>query len=167
LRDRDDRVFLGDLVQPTTLPGVMVIPNGTFVDNPGELIVPEQDLVGEAAKLADVVVIDAGPVLSVNDPIALAPHVDSVVIVARAGRTTGDLAARAAQLLARADAPIAGVALIGVPRSASSQPYYAQQRSRPLNQTWRRLRSDQWKTRSTTENSPQSSDAGEDISSSH
>jgi Mrp family chromosome partitioning ATPase len=91
-------------------------------------------------ELADVVIIDAGPLLSVNDPIALMPHVDSVVLVARAGRTTAEIASRTAELLKRAGAPVVGVSLTGVTSSASSQPYYAQVRSAPIDAAWRRRR---------------------------
>ena len=132
----EHRPDLHSLVQATTVPGVSIIPNGTFMDNPGELIAPDQDLIRGAAQLADVVVVDAGPVLSVNDPLALMPHVDGVVLVARSGKTTAEMAHRVAEVLTRADAPVVGVALVGVARSASSQPYYAQSRSMPMDPTW-------------------------------
>jgi Mrp family chromosome partitioning ATPase len=53
------------------------------------------------------------------------PHVDSLVLVARSGRTTAEMAHRAGELLTRADEPVVGVTLVGVPRSSSSRPYYA------------------------------------------
>lgn len=122
---------LAGLAQPTEVPGVQIVPNGTLVDNPGELIGPEQDLVSAARELADVVIIDAGPVLAVNDPAALMPQVDAVVVTARSGQTRVDSAARAVELLTRMDAPVVGLALVGVPRHSSGQPYYAQLRSVP------------------------------------
>ena len=135
-----DRTALRSLAQNTSVPGVSLVPNGSLVDNPGELIAPDQGLVEAAARLADVVVIDTGPVLSVNDPLALVPHVDSVVLVARFGRTTTELAHRASELLARGDAPVVGATLVGVPRRAASQPYYGSMRSTPVGGTsrWRR-----------------------------
>ena len=113
------------------MPGVRVVTNGTFVDNPGELIGPDQDLISQARVLADIVIVDAGPVLAVNDPSALVPQSDAVVVVSRSGKTTEDAAQRAAELLARMEAPVVGVALTGVPRGSSGQPYYAQLRSVP------------------------------------
>ena len=141
-RRSEDRPPLSSLVQASALPGVSVVPNGTLVENPGELLSPGQDLIRQACAMADVVVVDAGPVLSVNDPIALMDEVDSVVLVARAGRTTAEVAHRASEVLTRADAPVVGVALIGVARSAATQPYYSQQRSAPVDPTWWKRRQD-------------------------
>ena len=125
------RPALASLTQETNVPGVEILTNGTFVDNPGELIGPDQDLIAQARQLADIVVVDAGPVLAVNDPSALMPQADAVVVVARSGATTEESATRTAELLARTEAPVVGVALTAVPRSASGQPYYAQLRSVP------------------------------------
>jgi capsular exopolysaccharide synthesis family protein len=122
---------LADFIQPTNMPGVAILPNGTPVDNPGELLGPDQQLLTHAAKLADVVVVDVGPLLSVNDPAALMPQVDAVALVARSGKTSAEAAYRTSELLARMHAPVTGVVLLGVPRSQSSQPYYAQTRSVP------------------------------------
>lgn len=141
---------LGALVQPTAVNHALLIPNGRVIDNPGQLLGPEQDLISAARKLADVVIIDAGPLLAVNDPAALMPYVDAVVVTARSGRTHADAANRTADLLARLDAPVVGVCLVSVPRGLSGHPYYAQLRSvphdlgRPVRPT---TRSDQAKSR--------------------
>lgn len=133
------RPSLASVSQATAVPGVRLVANGTFVDNPGELMGPDQDLVAEARELADVVLVDAGPVLAVNDPAALMPQADAVVVIARSGKTTTDSAQRTIDVLTRMGAPIVGVALIAVPRSASGQPYYAQLRSvpGPAQRRWR------------------------------
>jgi capsular exopolysaccharide synthesis family protein len=133
------RPALASLSQATAVPGVRLVPNGTLVDNPGELIGPDQDLIAEARELADVVLVDAGPVLAVNDPAALLPQADAVVVIARCGKTNVDTAGRTIDLLTRMGAPVVGVALVAVPRSASGQPYYAQLRSvpGPAQRRWR------------------------------
>ncbi len=133
------RPKLEALAQPTQVPGVRLVANGSFAENPGELLGPDQDIIRQARSLADIVIVDAGPVLAVNDPSALMPQADAVVVVARSGRTTSDSAARTVDLLGRMSAPVVGVALVAVPRSSSGQPYYAQLRSvpGPAQRRWR------------------------------
>ena len=123
------RPELAALAQETGVPGVWVVPSGAPPDNPGELIGPDQELISTAAELADVVLVDTGPMLAVNDPAALMPRADAVVVVARSGRTTLDEAARTSELLARIEAPVLGVALVGGPRSAKGGRYYTHSRS--------------------------------------
>lgn len=111
-----DRPDLAQLTHKTAIEGVRVVPAGTPAANPGQLVGPDQRLVAAASELADVVVIDAGPMLAVNDPAALLPDVDAVVVVARSGRTTAEAAHRTREFLSRLGAPLLGVALVGVPR---------------------------------------------------
>ncbi len=130
LGSEDGQGRLSRYANRTNTPGVWLVANGTFAENPGQLRL-DNGLIERASQLADVVLIDAGPILSVNDPAALVPQVDSVVVVGRSGHTTTAQAARTAELLARLEAPAVGVTMVGVPRSASGQPYYAQLRSTP------------------------------------
>ena len=66
-------------------------------------------MIDEARTLADVVIIDAAPMLAANDATDITPFVDSVVLVAQAGRTTAPSAQRAVDLLARLAVPVLGV----------------------------------------------------------
>lgn len=114
----EDRPTLHELAQASPIDGVWVVPSGRMPRNPGEVMEPGQDLIARAQTIADVVIVDAGPMLSVNDPSALLPDVDAVVLVARSGRTTADDARRSRELLSRLGAPLLGVTLVGVPGSA-------------------------------------------------
>lgn len=99
--------------QNTPLANLKVIPSGHPSDNPNRLISSERMLrvIDEAREAADIVLLDAAPLLAGGDAAYLLPDADAVLLVARAGKTTIDEAERAAELLERLDAPVAGVAL--------------------------------------------------------
>jgi Mrp family chromosome partitioning ATPase len=117
---------LRHFVQPTLLPGVLLVPGGIPVENPGRLLGPEQDLIHAAAEIADIVLIDAGPILAVNDPSVLIPRADAVVVVARSGQTTAESAHLTSELLARLEAQVLGVALVDVPNGSLARRFDAQ-----------------------------------------
>lgn len=119
------RPSLAALAKETPVRGVWVVPNGAPPANPGELLSPDQELISAAAELADVVLVDTGPLLAVNDPAALMPRADAVIVVARSGKTTADDAARASELLAQLKAPVLGVAMVGGPRAGRGSRYYS------------------------------------------
>lgn len=74
-------------------------------------------LVEDARGGADVVLVDAGPVLTAHQAVRLAPLSDAVIAVAVAGVDTGAEARRAMSLLGRCEAPIVGVAVLRVGRA--------------------------------------------------
>ena len=104
---------LQPFAQRTPLPNLKVIPSGHPTDNPTGLISSDRMLrvLDEARQAADVVLVDAAPLLAGGDATYLLSDVDAVLLVARAGKTTMDEAERTAELLERLDAPVAGVAL--------------------------------------------------------
>jgi capsular exopolysaccharide synthesis family protein len=115
---------LAEMARPSFVPNVWVVPAGKAVGNPGELIRPDTDLVTVASTLADIVIVDAGPLLAVNEGATLAPLVDATVLVARAGLTTTESARRASDLVARIEAPVSGSVLVGVSTSELGSRYY-------------------------------------------
>lgn len=104
---------LAPYCKATVVPRVFLVPSGTPVENPAELSGVERDVLAQARKLADVVLVDTPPVLVTNDVSELLTGVDAVLLVAREGRTTEQAAQRASELLLRLRAPVVGVALIG------------------------------------------------------
>jgi Mrp family chromosome partitioning ATPase len=105
--------LLQPVAQSTPLPNLKVIPSGHPTENPNRLISSDRMLrvLDEARQAADVVLVDAAPLLTGGEAASLLSEVDAVLLVARAGRTTVDEAERTAELLERLDAPVAGVAL--------------------------------------------------------
>jgi succinoglycan biosynthesis transport protein ExoP len=104
-------------VHPSGTEGVWVIPAGAKPPNPTELLGSQRmQSVLAAEDGVDAVLLDAPPVLAVPDATILAPHVDGVVFVVRAGVTPREAARRAIQLLAASGARVLGVVVNAVPR---------------------------------------------------
>jgi capsular exopolysaccharide synthesis family protein len=108
-----DEHRLADYVQPTTVEGVRVLTGGSVVEHPAVLANRMPGLFAQARTLADIVLIDSGPMLLANETVDLLPQVDSVLVVAKSGRPTNDQAGRLAELLAQVGVPVVGAVLIG------------------------------------------------------
>ncbi|MGH2550439.1 MAG: polysaccharide biosynthesis tyrosine autokinase, partial [Thermomicrobiales bacterium] len=106
---RNDRGLTSLLTRPdqawqwaavsTVSPNLMVIPSGPVPPNPSDLLSSDAlgKLVEALSQHADIVLFDTPPILAVSDPLVIATHVDSVMIVSRAGRTRIDAAKRAVE----------------------------------------------------------------------
>ncbi|MGH2806291.1 MAG: hypothetical protein ACRDKT_03350, partial [Actinomycetota bacterium] len=112
-----------------------VVPTGTIPDQRGELLGPDRmkRVVDEARTIADVVIIDTAPLLATSDASALLPNVDSIVLVARAGKTTVTEAEHATEILERLGTPACGAVLNGVKEMTMWS-------RRPQRRFWRRNR---------------------------
>jgi capsular exopolysaccharide synthesis family protein len=99
----------------TGIPNVRVLPSGAAPVSPGELLGSERMLqvLRDAQRDADIVILDCSPLLVASDVAPLLPHVDAVLLVSRAGKTRWELAERTADVLRRLQAPVVGVALNG------------------------------------------------------
>jgi Mrp family chromosome partitioning ATPase len=107
---------LGAVARRTTVPGVDLVTSGTVADHPAAYLAGMGELIDAARRLADVILIDSAPVLGANDAVDLMPYVDSLLVVARNGRTSQAQAERVSSLIARIQVPALGVALVGTPR---------------------------------------------------
>lgn len=128
---------LADVVRPSAVPGVRVVTSGRATDHPAALLARAGGLLQAARQLADVVLIDAAPVLAANDATDLVPYIDAVVLVTRSGKTTQHHALRTAELLARLSVPVAGTVLVA---SNGQLPGYSSGLSAVLTRSgrWRR-----------------------------
>lgn len=119
LGDIDDDLGAGagleQVARPSRIRNVWVAPCGVPRDDAADILARMPGVIAEARRMADVVLIDTGPILAVSDATELLPMVDAVIVVGRAGKTTSDSAGRAAELLSRFQAPVLGVALVGGP----------------------------------------------------
>jgi polysaccharide biosynthesis transport protein len=72
--------------------GLGILPTGPIPPNPSEILgsQPMAELVQALTERADRVIIDGPAVLSVSDPLTLAPLVDGVVLVLKPGSTRRD-----------------------------------------------------------------------------
>ncbi|HEY1581957.1 MAG TPA: polysaccharide biosynthesis tyrosine autokinase [Chthoniobacterales bacterium] len=103
-----------------------ILPGGRRAPNPAELLSGHTfaEMVAEAARLFDRVVIDSAPLLAVSDTLLMAPHVQTVSLVVRAARTPRNAVLRAISLLATASARPAGVILNRLPHRRGAGYYY-------------------------------------------
>jgi polysaccharide biosynthesis transport protein len=74
-----------ELVRPTQVPGLDLLPCGPIPPNPAELIHTERfrDVVAQLERLYDRVVFDSPPVIAVTDPVVLSRYVDGAVMVVK------------------------------------------------------------------------------------
>ncbi len=136
----DGDADLAQLARATNVGGVWLVTAGNANDFHGALPNRIAHRVAEARNAADVVVVDAAPLLVGNDSLDFMPFVDSVVVVARSGRITADLAERASGLLARVRVPVLGIALVGAPSASVGGPFgsYSYRSSAPPRHSGRR-----------------------------
>jgi polysaccharide biosynthesis transport protein len=83
-----------------------------------------RSILDEAEREYDLVVIDSPPLLGFAEPLEIAALADSVIIVARAGRTNRSAVSSVVEQLKRVRANIIGIVLNGVRADMSSQYYY-------------------------------------------
>ena len=104
---------LSPYLEPCSIVRVGVVPSGTAPDHPGELLGSPnvQRFIERLKKVTDVVILDCAPLVVASDVVPLLPQADGVVLVARAGKTRGELAGNAATLLERLGTTRAGVVL--------------------------------------------------------
>ena len=124
---RDGSNDLMSLVVPTGLPNLDILPAGGGASNPAELLSSPilAPLLNEFSKVYDRIVIDAAPVNVVADGLLLAPHVDALLLVVRAGRTPGSAVNHAIQMLSDAGCPPDGIVMNQMKANSrtSSNPY--------------------------------------------
>jgi non-specific protein-tyrosine kinase len=106
-------VSIGDGV-----PHLQVLASGPVPANPAEALGSGRltELLGQLQATADVVIIDAPPLLPVTDALVLAGRVDGVLLVVAAEKTRRRTLGSAVELLRNAEAPVLGAVLNGASR---------------------------------------------------
>jgi non-specific protein-tyrosine kinase len=109
----------------TGVANLRLLPSGPALTNPVDLLNAPRfaELLARLQAGADVLIIDAPPVLAVADAAVLSRKVDGVLLVFRAGRTKRDQAAKARALLAKANANLLGAVLTNAKVEPSLQKY--------------------------------------------
>ncbi|MGW8567319.1 hypothetical protein [Isoptericola sp. NPDC055881] len=102
-------------LRPSRIPNLEVCPTPEVALDPADFLASPsaRDLVETVRRRADVVVIDAPPILAVADATILGSYADGVVLVAETGRTDRAVLAEAASRLATNSVRLLGVALAG------------------------------------------------------
>ena len=115
-----------EVLQATEAPGLRVLTSGPLPPNPTELLASQRmaALLAALCAAADLVFLDAPPVVVVTDAAILAAQVDGVLLVVNANGTRREHAQRAQQLLAKVNARIVGSVLNNAAPDRSLQTYY-------------------------------------------
>ncbi len=101
-------------VQNTVVPDVSIIHHGREVISAGETVAAAGPLIVAAREHFDVVFIDSPSMMAGSDVNELVGQADLVLLVARVGRSTTDDGELAHETAERLQAPMCGVALVGV-----------------------------------------------------
>jgi capsular exopolysaccharide synthesis family protein len=100
-------------LQPTSVAGLSLLPSGPLPPRPGDLLGSRrmEALINRLRQEADLVLFDTPPIVAVSDAAVLAPRMDGVLLVLKAGQTRRDRAREARRLLEKVRANIIGVVL--------------------------------------------------------
>ena len=101
-------------LEASRIENVFRLPLGDFVDNSGQLVTRAPAVIEAARSVADVIIVEAPPLLAVHHAEALAHAVDVVLLVGECWETNYDDARRAGDILRRMEAPVLGVVLTNV-----------------------------------------------------
>jgi len=105
------RCAFHEAVRRNALPNVDVVTTGTLPRNPAEVLLSPRtgQLLREWSQEYDMVVLDTAPVLTLSDPMALAPYAGTLFLLARAEVTTPAELDESVRRLARSGARVNGV----------------------------------------------------------
>lgn len=112
---------LKEVIQPTAVPGLSLLPCGPLPPNPAELLTSARfkEMLDVLRDDFDFVIVDTPPLLAVSDPSVVAPRVDGVLLAVRIAKNTRPHAERAKEILTSMDANVLGVVVNGVDREAN------------------------------------------------
>jgi capsular exopolysaccharide synthesis family protein len=136
LRDGDFAIERYSL--QTTLPNLRLLPAGTVIGNPAEVLSRSAEaLLLSAWATADIVIVDGPPLLAVPDAAVLTGFVPDTLCVARFQRTSGRDLRAAVDILSGLPTRIRGIVLNAVPSEQASLTGYQYETSRKKLGGWR------------------------------
>jgi capsular exopolysaccharide synthesis family protein len=121
------------VLQPTAMDNVKVLPVGRRPENPSELLSTHQmrHLLADLRQAFDIIIVDASVTLSIPDVVVLAPHMDSVLLVHYPTKGNKDATLEAKKTLDRAGARLLGVVFNRVSPKEQRSYYYGKSYYRP------------------------------------
>ncbi len=110
---RDEALFNDPPLQSVPQTSLQVLTSGSLPPIPGQLLASKKmkTVVNRLGEMADIVIFDAPPVITVNDASLLASVVDGVLLVVRAGHTKRDYVQAAKDRLEKVNARLVGAVL--------------------------------------------------------
>ena len=121
-----DKIAVTGKIQTLMGGQLSVLAGGRRAPNPAEILAGSSfgQLVADASRLFDRVVIDSAPVLAVSDTLLMMPYVQTLCIVLQASKTPRQVVRRAISLLAKSGIRPAGLVLNRLPRGRGVGYYY-------------------------------------------
>jgi capsular exopolysaccharide synthesis family protein len=119
-----ERCDWANAVVTTAVPNLFLLPSGARPARPGSLFAMSTGkFLADIAGHYDYYLFDTTPVMAADDVSSLAPHVDGVIMVIRAGVTSGRLANTALDLLRLRKVKVIGLAFNAVQTGGGYQYY--------------------------------------------
>jgi len=114
------------VIRPTRIENLWIISSGRVPPNPSELIGSDHmaQLMSQLGDEFDLVICDAPSVLVVTDPVLLATHVDTCMMVVSTNNARRETVIRAKKLLSTAQVSVAGVVVNGLETTRRHYYYY-------------------------------------------
>jgi tyrosine-protein kinase Etk/Wzc len=121
-----DRADVQEIFKQTEVENLYLVPCGVVPPNPAELLGSEKmkEFVEYLKQNYDFIVFDTPPLAAVTDALILASQVDSVLLVASAGKTEIDVLEKAREMVQRVGGNVIGVLLNNFDASATYGTYY-------------------------------------------
>jgi len=118
-----------EIVHESTIPNLYIAHSGTAPPNPGELLGSDrmQDAIKAARGIFDFIIIDTPPLMSVTDPLIVAPMTDGVILVTKGGKSPPEILRKAKKSLEFVRARILGVLFNNVDLHSADYHYYYHQ----------------------------------------
>ncbi len=122
----DDQALNAPPLQATAVKGLQLLASGPLPPRPADLLGSQrmEQVLKRLLDDADIVILDAPPVVAVTDAVVLSTKVDGVLLVVSAGETKREHARRAIERLRKVNARVLGVVLNNVPLDAALSSYY-------------------------------------------
>jgi non-specific protein-tyrosine kinase len=115
-----------DLIRPSAVDNLYLLPSGPLPDNPSDLLDSEhfRQLLKTLVANFDLVILDSPPILPVTDAAIVAPLVDGVVIVVDTGNTRSGTLRHAKDQLMRVHGRLLGAVMNKVSAGQAGYPHY-------------------------------------------
>lgn len=109
----EDAPLLEDLLLPTSVPGLFVLPAGGPPPNPAEMLDSKRmnNLLSQLREQSDMVVLDSPPLLVVTDASILASRCSGALLVVDSGHTRTEAGRKVVEALSRSQVKVVGVVL--------------------------------------------------------
>jgi succinoglycan biosynthesis transport protein ExoP len=121
-----DREGLNQVLHPTHMPHLMLLPCGPRIPDIGEQLMRYgiDELMDRLLDHFDYVILDTPPVLSADDSITLAAKTDWTMFVVRLGYSRPTASRHAIEELTNRGVRVGGVVVNGVPKAETGHAYY-------------------------------------------